>query len=401
MRRIPAVVVLLSTLALCTATRAVILFSTGDPTSHTMAPGGALSNSGWQYVGQFGTSPDAYVGTAIGPHAFITAAHVTPGIGSTFTYNGVPYTVATTTGLANRDLVVVRVNGTLPSWAPIYNESVDGSLLANKTGVIIGRGTQRGSAINVTTSRAPEGTLRGWNWGPIDSVQRWGTNVISDFSVVDPMTGAAPNTTKEYFRFGFDFNGLADEAIISNKDSGGGVFVQGANGVWKSAGIVTAVEAGYRLSATGADSAGAIFDYRDLFIQANDGNYYTAQTFYGSASPITAKAYISNVSDVSAAELATFVPRAGDANCDGAINSTDFNTVSANFNISSGADWFHGDFNYDGKVNALDFNALATNFGLIYTLAGASSPALGTVVPEPASTALALGVGALLLRRRR
>src|SRR4051812_2556121 len=87
-------------LSLASQASAVILYSTGDPSSHTTAPTGDLTNSGWQYQGDVGI----FQGVAIGPHAFITAAHVTPGLGSSFVYNGNPYTVTGTNPLANRDL---------------------------------------------------------------------------------------------------------------------------------------------------------------------------------------------------------------------------------------------------------------------------------------------------------
>lgn len=83
----------------------------------------------------------------------------------------------------------------------------------------------------------------------------------------------------------------------------------------------------------------------------------------------------------------------GDDNLDGVVNSTDFNTLAADFNTGS-ANWLGGDFNGDGLVNALDFSALADHFGEL-------TPAqpLGALVPEPAAAALALIV--LAARRRR
>ena len=123
---------------------------------------------------------------------------------------------------------------------------------------------------------------------------------------------------------------------------------------------------------------------------------------------------------------------AGDANLDGSVNSLDFNALATNFGTSDNL-WFNGDFNYDGTVNSLDFNALATNFGgtndfwnqgdfnydgLVNSLdfnfiaanfnatalpgaALPSTPALGTLVPEPATLALATLGAALVMRRKR
>jgi hypothetical protein len=84
----------------------------------------------------------------------------------------------------------------------------------------------------------------------------------------------------------------------------------------------------------------------------------------------------------------------GDANLDGVVDTSDFTAMASHFNGTSQS-WTAGDFNYDGVVNALDFNAIATNYGQVM-----SSPALGSVVPEPTS-AMAAIFATLLLRRRK
>ncbi|HEX3357751.1 MAG TPA: autotransporter-associated beta strand repeat-containing protein [Tepidisphaeraceae bacterium] len=91
----------------------------------------------------------------------------------------------------------------------------------------------------------------------------------------------------------------------------------------------------------------------------------------------------------------------GDANLDGQVNIADFNTLATNFGTASGVNWQTGDFNYDGSVNLLDLNAIASNFGAS-PIAGAAPPALGTLVPEPASISVLLaGSAAIMARRRR
>ena len=88
----------------------------------------------------------------------------------------------------------------------------------------------------------------------------------------------------------------------------------------------------------------------------------------------------------------------GDANLDGVVTTSDFAALASDFNTAGS--WSGGDFNNDGVVNALDFNAIATNFGGSIPIA--SAPALGSLVPEPASVgALALSSALFLTRRRR
>ena len=86
----------------------------------------------------------------------------------------------------------------------------------------------------------------------------------------------------------------------------------------------------------------------------------------------------------------------GDTNLSGTVDSTDFSAFVAGYGETSGGTWANGDFNYDDKVNTLDFNMLAGNFGA----AAIPSPALGSVVPEPATAAL-LALGGLLTAARR
>ena len=77
MRRFIARLSPLAAFAVCLPAHAIIRYADGDPTSHTAAPTGTFANAGWQYEGQFGdpaNEGNAYVGTPIGPHAFITAA---------------------------------------------------------------------------------------------------------------------------------------------------------------------------------------------------------------------------------------------------------------------------------------------------------------------------------------
>jgi hypothetical protein len=86
---------------------------------------------------------------------------------------------------------------------------------------------------------------------------------------------------------------------------------------------------------------------------------------------------------------------AGDTNLDQVVDTSDFASLATHFG-QTGRNWSDGDFNYDGVVNALDFNMLASNFG-----APLSSPALGSLVPEPALTLALVPLLALRIRKDR
>jgi len=100
----------------------------------------------------------------------------------------------------------------------------------------------------------------------------------------------------------------------------------------------------------------------------------------------------------------------GNANLDDRVDAADLSKLLGNFgNIEANpADvmaWFLGNFNYDDRVDAADLSKLLGNFGNIET-GGTGEPPAGlggmALAPEPATLALvALGVGAVLVRRRR
>lgn len=241
------------------AAEGVILFRTGDPTANTTEPSGALAGSGWQYQGTFG----AFLGTAIAPHYFVTAKHLGTGPPH-FSYHGVNYTIVRSFADPESDLRIFEVAGTMPSYAPLYSRGDE----VGKNLVVIGRGTQRG------TERIVNGQLRGWNWGPTDSVQRWGENQVA--SIIGGKLYAL-----------FDQAGLPNEAHLSAGDSGGAVFINDG-GVWKLAGINSDVDH----FASGPDGGGpyeaAYFDERGSY--RSDGTLVTGDT------PVPSGFYLSRIS---------------------------------------------------------------------------------------------------------
>ncbi len=252
----------LCALFLVTSAQSIILYRTGDPAANTAAPGGTLANSGWQYEGTFG----AFLGTPIAPHFFITAQHI--GFNSDkLVFRGANYTITGSFDDPGTDLRIFQVAQTFPVFAPLYT----GNAEVGKHLVAIGRGTQRGAAVNVG------GSLRGWAWGGSDTVQRWGENTVS------AITQRAPAGDMLYALF--DRPGLPNECHLSNGDSAGAVFLDDG-GVWKLGGINYDVDGSFSTAANGSNGFyGALFDERGLYDPAHrlvSGNSPVPSGFYAS-----------------------------------------------------------------------------------------------------------------------
>jgi hypothetical protein len=276
-------VFLMACATICHSASAVLLYNTA--TRNTSAPTGSLSNSGWQYEGQFG----AVLGTPISSDCFITAYHVGGLVGvSTFEIDNTVYQTTAEQKDPNSDLAIWTISGTFsPSViAPLWNDSVDGSEV-NHQMVVFGRGTQRGSPIyvanqqvvpqNVTpsqvgptaltnplstapvTTQLPGTHLAGWTWGTSDNVESWGQDAVAGI--------AYDSNNTAYLAYPFLEN--SNSCMLSANDSGGGVFVND-NGVWKLAGINYGVDSPWQLTANGTPFDAAIFDASGLYL--NNGN---------------------------------------------------------------------------------------------------------------------------------
>src|SRR3954449_11267491 len=101
------------------------------------APTGTLAGSGWQYEGNWG----AFTGTPIGKNYFVTASHVGGGVGQSLVLNGVSYPTVAVYDDPSTDLRIWKTSKSFNSWAPLYTAGAE----IGKTGVIMGRGTGRGS----------------------------------------------------------------------------------------------------------------------------------------------------------------------------------------------------------------------------------------------------------------
>ncbi|HEX9047449.1 MAG TPA: hypothetical protein VF988_10520 [Verrucomicrobiae bacterium] len=283
----------LMALGLVTQTsNAVMLYGSGDPAYNTTPPTGALADSGWQYEGYWG----GFLGTPIAPQYFIAAHHVGGAVGQTFSFNGVSYTTTAYWDDPNSDLRIWKVDGTFPTYAPLYSTSDE----AGKTLVNIGRGTQRGAAVYVaevdtvyttnvvdlkslgisrktaqtlypsatfkgqtmyvvTSQVVTNQVLKGWEAGAYDGVMRWGQNQVCSAGglLVAAFTGTnGPN-----------------EGYLSGGDSSGGVFIQNSSGVWCLAGINYGVDGPFATDVSSPSFYGAIFDESNLYVS---GAYVTA-----------------------------------------------------------------------------------------------------------------------------
>lgn len=248
----------------------IILYST--PTRNTEIPGtltnraawssppGAgdprrLLDSGWQFQGQFGI----YLGTPIAPNYFITASHIGGNVGDQFHYKNlagqnVSFNTTSMSNISGTDLRIWEVNGAFDHYAPMWDESVDGSE-AGKAMVVIGRGTERGNEVLVG------GLLKGWEWGNWDTVQSWGENEVTQVVDIDDLG--------ELLEFEFNRGMGPNEASLSAGDSGGGVFIQ-SGGIWKLAGINLGVVGPWRTAPNGTSFSASIFDAGGLYIEVGD-----------------------------------------------------------------------------------------------------------------------------------
>jgi len=256
--------ILLGIVLAAASAQAVLFYSTGDPSYNTNAPTGALEGSGWQFQGRF----NAFLGTPIGPHHFITAKHISgTSVGTKFYYNGQVYTTTAKFDDSLSDLTVWTVAERFSSYAPLYS----GTDEVNKGLVVFGRGWDRGTAVTNTTTFKEQGQwitkamTNGWEWGSNTMIQRWGTNVVSTVTTANGYPVMVANWD----------DGLGDnECMLTGGDSGGAVFIQ-EGGVWKLAGINYSIGPAltYSFNADGSSPfTAAILDFKgESLLYYNNG----------------------------------------------------------------------------------------------------------------------------------
>ena len=209
------------------------------------APTGAEANSGWQYQGHWS---NGFEGIPIAPHYFITASHVGGNPGAAIWFRGTNYTTTNQYDDPNTDLRIYKVSGTFPAYAQLYTKTDE----VGKLATVFGRGTGRGTDVKVGTS------LKGWQWAALDKVESWGDNNVAGLKDF----GAGYGT---FLDFKFDRTGTANEAALSNGDSGGGVFIKDGT-TWKLAGVNYLVDGPFAKTAGGATFMASIFDKGGLYV---------------------------------------------------------------------------------------------------------------------------------------
>lgn len=222
--------------------QATVFYTTGDAAHNTSAPTGALEGSGWQWQGVW----NGFAATPIAANLFITARHVGGSVGDDFVLNGVAYRAVERYADQLSDLSIWRVCPAFPSFAPLYETADE----VGRECMVFGRGLGRGEPVEVG------GGIQGWKWAATGGVLRWGRNRISGVTTLE---GSGPMVV-----FTFDASGVEEEAGWASGDSGGALFLNDA-GVWRLAGVASAVDSPFRLTADGASFNATLTDQAGLY----------------------------------------------------------------------------------------------------------------------------------------
>jgi hypothetical protein len=217
----------LSLCAAATPARAVIIY--GPAGRNTSAPmSKALVDSGRQYEGDW----NIFTGTPIAPNYFVTAGHIGGAVGAPFKFAGADYTTTAYYDDPSSDLRIWKVDGTFPTYAPLYRRKAERGKLVT----LFGRGTERGTPVVVNKQ------MKGWRWGhlPPDNLTSWGTNTVTRIQNFGATAG-------DLLAWTFDAKRGNDEGALSVGDSGGGIFIKDGK-TWKLAGVNYSVEGMFSLT---------------------------------------------------------------------------------------------------------------------------------------------------------
>ena len=207
--------------AVATITTTGTTYQTTEPTVTNWTTGwetttGETGVSGWDYVGQINGASAVYLGNGW----VLTAAHVSPGVGSTFTLSGVSYTVSSVSSLgATTDLVLFQISTVLS--LPSLTLTGTTSLLTAFAG----------------KSSESEVVMIGYGGG----AESWGENIVTSLDVSVSLSGYPYTTTDFKTQLGTsnaNHASITNTAQVVNGDSGGADFYyDSATGKWVLVGI--------------------------------------------------------------------------------------------------------------------------------------------------------------------
>lgn len=231
------------------------------PSDHSLPPTVPGATDLGRRVGELQTSAaPGFLGTPIGPRHFLTAAHIEFVVGEPFFFQGRTYTITSRTNLPDSDLALAAVDSDFPQYSELYERDDE----VRRPVVVFGKGRWKGEPVVV------DGVLKGWRYAEsgVGGI-RWGTNVID--RVVTSTNAEPGELTGSFLSADFDREGGDDEVHFTYGDSGSPVFIEDC-GVWKLAGIASAVEGPFR--PTGATNVvpflAALFDVGGLTLVPED-----------------------------------------------------------------------------------------------------------------------------------
>lgn len=308
---------------------------------------------------------NGFLVTAVGPHHVLAAAHIGGSVGSSVVFAQGPNagTYSLTVPIADpvADLRLWEIDGTLSSWAPLYDASVSGTEIG-KTVTIFGRGAPAGEAIVRPNDFIPSIIeLKGWLWGtPLPSPPdwSWGRNVVDNI-LPGPLLEIA-------FDRGTEVGAppaLPNECHISNADSSGPWFIDDGLGP-ALAGVSSAALGPFRETIAGATFNATLLDYGGFFLP---GATQAFPDLIGPAADFPSTAAGVRISERLAWLTPLLVVAGPDTDEDGVADAEDSCIDAPNPDqTDTDADGFGNacdcDFNQDLTCNISDFNVFLPDF---------------------------------------
>ena len=264
----------------------LIAASLAGAQAHAIIGGTAdTANSVYQYMGTFTRSnQDAYLGTPIAPHWFVTAAHDYPEVGDNFTNTEGSYTITNVVNVPNgmggaTDIALVQVGGTFTN---VYGY---GSVAVGTDSIAGGVGGTNGTLVSIVGSGAHSS---GIGVAPGGYARYVATNTVDD--LIDVKFGAPYNEESVSYLYDLDDGtathnvtgsqlATANEGGVADHDSGGGWFVKTGSALPMVIAVSSGVDSQFDFTQTGSSNyydaggigVGADLGYYSSFIRQTTG----------------------------------------------------------------------------------------------------------------------------------